>query len=76
MAEDYRKDMTPQEGAYSEGFTDLPAEDPGRCRLRLRFALAADPALEKALGAKLTSIDKMPDDVMMGYFEKLRGLKP
>lgn len=75
MAQDYSKDMAPQLAENSNAFAVFPDEDPGRCRLRLRFALAADPSLEQTVGTKLTSIDKMPDDVMMGYYERLRGLK-
>lgn len=75
MAQDYRKDMAPQIEGATDSFAEFPDEDPGRCRVRLRFALAANPALETTLGTKLTTIDNMPDDVMMGYYEKLQGIK-
>lgn len=74
---DYGADMTSPLGDRKAALTELGQEEKiGVCRVRLRFALASDPTMEKALGVTLNDVSDMTDDVLIEYYHKLRELTP
>lgn len=73
---DYGADMTSPLISRKAALTEFGQEDIGACRVRLRFALACDPAMEKILGVTLDDVSELTDDVVIEYYHKLRELIP
>lgn len=74
---DYGADMTSPLVNRKAALTKFgQEEDIGACRVRLRFALASDPTIEKALGVSLADVSNLTDDVVIEYYHKLRKLIP
>ncbi|MGH7240342.1 MAG: hypothetical protein ACREHG_09820 [Candidatus Saccharimonadales bacterium] len=75
MSVDYSADMTPPVTLRKAALTGFDFDNAGTSRIRLRFALAAKPALAKKLGVTLDEISELTDDAIVSYFHKLQEFK-
>jgi len=72
LSVDYSADMTSPLVDRKAALTEFGQEDVGAYRVRLRFTLASDPAMEKVLGVTLDEVSDLTDDVVVEYYHKLR----
>ena len=75
LALDYSSDIAGREELKQATLMEIDGDDQIASRMRIRFALAAQPELDKILGVTLASLNDLPDDMVGDVLQRLQALK-